>query len=164
MDFTRQSFLGPEIDKLLASYCVGIVGLGGGGSHIAQQLAHIGVGRFVLIDHDRIESSNLNRLVGATARDVKHKTMKIKILSKLIKGINPEATINAIPRRCQENKAAIFLRDCDVIFGCVDSFAARRDLEAAARRYLIPYIDIGMDVHTFREKEFSISGQAVVSM
>ena len=36
---------------------------------------------------------------------------------------------------------------CDVVFGCVDTFAGRRDLEAECRRYLIPYIDIGMDVH-----------------
>jgi molybdopterin-synthase adenylyltransferase len=164
MDLSRQSFLGPGSDELLASTRVGIVGLGGGGSHIAQQLAHIGIGNFILIDHDRIEASNLNRLVGATAKDVKHKTLKVKIISKRIMAINPAVRIKTIPSRWQEGNAANFLRDCDAIFGCVDSFSARRDLEAAARRYLIPYIDIGMDVHQLSKHEFSISGQVVVSM
>ena len=164
MDLSRQSFLGPDSDGLLASTRVGIVGLGGGGSHIAQQLAHIGIGHFVLIDPDRIESSNLNRLVGGTARDAKNKALKTNIISRRIKAVNPAAEINVIPTLWQENDAAHYLRDCEAIFGCVDSFAARRDLEAAARRYIVPYIDIGMDVHRLSEHEFSISGQVVMSM
>ena len=67
-DFSRQSFLGPEAEQILADARVTIAGLGGGGSHIVQQLAHLGVGHFRLIDPQEIDASNLNRLVGATAR------------------------------------------------------------------------------------------------
>jgi molybdopterin/thiamine biosynthesis adenylyltransferase len=49
---------------------VGLAGLGGGGSHIVQQLAHIGFQRFVVYEGDVVEESNLNRLVGATSIDV----------------------------------------------------------------------------------------------
>ena len=49
------------------------------------------------------------------------------------------------------------------MFGCVDSFAARDELERVARRYLTPYIDIGMDVHQHGER-FTLSGQVAVSM
>ena len=69
-DFSRQSFLGAQSERKLAETRVAIVGLGGGGSHIAQQLAHVGVGHFRLIDPDCMEASNLNRLVGATQSDV----------------------------------------------------------------------------------------------
>jgi len=55
------------------------------------------------------------------------------------------------------------LRDVDVIFSCVDSIGCRSELESFARRFLIPLIDIGMDVHE-SDGEFSISGQAVLSM
>ena len=48
------------------------------------------------------------------------------------------------------------------IFGCVDSYRERDELERFTRRFLIPYIDIGMDVHG-AEGKFSISGQAVLS-
>ena len=143
MDLGRQSFLGAESDQILSSLRVAIVGLGGGGSHIAQQLAHVGIGNFVLIDFDRIDASNLNRLVGATAKDVKQTTLKVEIIRKRIKAINPLANVKSIAEHWQEPEASICLRDCDAIFGCVDRFADRRDLEATARRYLIPYIDKG---------------------
>ena len=52
--FNRQSFLGAGSEALLESSEVGIIGLGGGGSHIAQQLAYVGVGRFTLIDPQQI--------------------------------------------------------------------------------------------------------------
>jgi len=58
---------------------------------------------------------------------------------------------------------AVALRSCDVIFGCVDSIAEREQLETAARRYLTPYVDIGMDVHRMGG-EFSIGGQVALSM
>lgn len=164
MDLSRQSFLGAESDKILSSLRIAIVGLGGGGSHIAQQLAHVGIGNFVLIDFDRIDASNLNRLVGATAKDVKRATLKVEIIRKRIKAINPAAVVKSIAKPWQETEAAIWLSDCDAIFGCVDRFTDRRDLEVTARRYLIPYIDIGMDVHSLSAKEFGIGGQVVVSM
>lgn len=163
MDLTRQSFLGADSNDILASLRVAIVGLGGG-SHIEQQLAHVGVGQFVLIDFDRIEDSNLNRLVGATAQDVAKARLKVEVIGRRIKAINPKAKVRRIAKPWQELGSAEYLRDCDAIFGCVDSFAVRRELEAAARRYLIPYLDIGMDVHPLPGHEFSVSGQAVLSL
>lgn len=58
---------------------VGIICLGGGGPHVAQQLAHIGVGQYVLVDPDVIEETNLNRLVGGTLADVDASLTKIEI-------------------------------------------------------------------------------------
>jgi len=55
------------------------------------------------------------------------------------------------------------LRDRDVIIGCVDTYRARSELEMLARRYLIPYLDIGMDVHS-RSGSHLISGQVILSM
>ncbi len=68
--FSRQSFLGNGAEDALAAAKVAIVGLGGGGSHVAQQLAHVGFRHFKLFDGDLIEDSNLNRLVGGTEIDV----------------------------------------------------------------------------------------------
>jgi len=70
----RQSFLGANSDKVFSQCRVGVIGLGGGGSHIAQQLAHLGVSNFVLVDPDHVEETNLNRLVGATKKDVARAT------------------------------------------------------------------------------------------
>ena len=89
----RQSFLGADSDEVLACLTVGLVGLGGGGSHVAQQLAHVGVGHFVVIDDDTIAETNLNRLVGGTLKDVQHAASKIDIAERVIRAINPTATI-----------------------------------------------------------------------
>ena len=129
-----QSFLGAESDTTFAEVTAGIVGLGGGGSHIAQQLAHLGVGNFVNCDHDVIEWKNLNRLVGGTLADVDDKRHKTAIAERVIKGINPAATVKSLPVRWQEASDA--LRQCDVIFGCVDSYRERDELERFSRRFL----------------------------
>jgi len=157
----RQSFLGRDSDTILNASRVGIVGLGGGGSHIAQQLAHIGVGRFALCDPQRIEDTNLNRLVGATRADIEQQTTKVTIAGRVILNINPAAEITPVAKPWQADPEV--LRECDVIIGCLDSFRARDELERLTRRFLIPYIDIGMDVHAL-EKGYLITGQVAVSM
>lgn len=53
-----QSFLGPDSNAILANATVGVVGLSGGGSHVIQQLSHVGVGNFVPVDHDHITDKN----------------------------------------------------------------------------------------------------------
>lgn len=161
LNLQRQSFLGADSEIVLGRSKAALVGLGGGGSHVAQQLAHIGLGSFLPIDPDFIEDTNLNRLVGATMEDVKLGTAKVDIAERVIKAVNPTAEV--IKRRTNWTEVTAELRDVDVIFACVDSIGCRSELEAFARRFLIPLIDIGMDVHE-SSGEFSISGQVMLSM
>ncbi|HTN14475.1 MAG TPA: ThiF family adenylyltransferase [Sphingomonadaceae bacterium] len=158
---SRQSFLGADSDERLAGLMVAIGGLGGGGSHVAQQLAHVGVGGFVLIDDDRIDETNLNRLVGGTRQDVIDGTLKVDIAARVIRAINPEARVTVVPRKWQD--ALDDIRGVDAVFGCVDSVRAKDELETFSRRLLIPYVDQGMDVHEI-EGGFLIAGQVVLSM
>jgi molybdopterin/thiamine biosynthesis adenylyltransferase len=161
-DFTRQSFLGAHAEELLSNIRVAIVGLGGGGSHIAQQLAHVGVGHIRLLDPDAIEPSNLNRLVGATKSDVDNKTPKVDIAERVIKAIRPWIDVRKARSRWQESDALI--RDAHVLFGCVDGYMQRDYLESAARRYSIPYIDIGMDVAGLGDNGFAVAGQVIATI
>src|SRR5581483_1341542 len=138
---------------------VGIVGLGGGGSHIVQQLAHIGFQRFVLYDDDIVEESNLNRLIGATSADVLAETPKLHLAKMIIYGLQPKANVKGFACKWQEKPE--LLRGCQIVFGCVDSYKGREELEIACRRYLMHYIDIGMDVHG--EKRPVIGGQVILS-
>jgi len=157
----RQSFLGPGSEEILDAATVAIIGFGGGGSQIGQQLAHIGVGNFHIFDPDVFEDTNHNRLVGALFSDIKEGTSKIEIARRLIAGINPKARIHI--HCCDWRERAEVLRDCDVVFGCVDSYSARAEIEVYTRRYLIPLIDVGMDVFE-SENRFAISGQVILSM
>ncbi|KFG90844.1 UBA/THIF-type NAD/FAD binding protein [Sphingobium herbicidovorans NBRC 16415] len=157
----RQSFLGAGSDKRLGALTIGIVGLGGGGSHIAQQLAHVGIGHFVLVDDDEIDETNLNRLVGGTRIDVDAKARKVDIAERLIRMVNPTAHILTVAQKWQQ--AVDALSACDLIFGCLDNVRGKDELEGFCRRLLIPYIDQGMDVHAIDE-HYLIAGQVVLSV
>jgi len=157
----RQSFLGERSTLIFEHLKVVIVGLGGGGSHLVQQLAHLGVKHFILFDFDQVEESNLNRLVGAYFEDIAKGRLKTEIARRMILNINPDAVVKVVNSRWQEN--AETLQVGDVVFGCVDTYEGRGQLEAECRRYLIPFIDIGMDVHKSAEGN-QISGQVILSM
>lgn len=157
----RQSFLGVASDHIFSKITIGIAGLGGGGSHVVQQSAHLGVGGYVIVDPDIIEDTNLNRLVGGTLTDVEAKRAKVDIAERVILFVNPQARIVKLQSNWQEATDA--LKACDVIFGGLDSVTAKDDLDAFCRRFLIPYIDMGMDVNSVGD-EFIISGQVVLSI
>jgi molybdopterin/thiamine biosynthesis adenylyltransferase len=161
-DFSRQSFLGRDAEQALADARITIVGLGGGGSHVAQQLAHVGVGHVRLIDPQEIDAGNLNRLVGATEADVKVKTPKVKIAERVIRGIRPWAELEA--KQSEWQVVDRLLKDAHVIFGCVDGYRQRMYLESAARRFCVPYIDIGMDVTELDDGQFAAAGQMIMSL
>lgn len=160
--FVRQSFLGPNAQRVVERAVVGVIGVGGGGSHITQQLAHIGFLNYEVYDPDVVEASNYNRLIGVLDGDVAARTPKIEIATRIIKGLQPDARIGGYQRRWQEDPGP--LRSYDLIFGCADTFAARRELEVFARRYMIPLIDIGMDVHQAGDEPPRVVGQAILSL
>jgi|HubBroStandDraft_1064217.scaffolds.fasta_scaffold02359_9 hypothetical protein len=158
----RQSFLGPDSEAILSAATIGIIGLGGGGSHIAQQAAHLGIGCYVNADPDAIEDTNTNRLIGGTLADAAVSRPKVTIAERLIRGLQPEARI--ISAQADWHANVDDLKLCDVILGAVDSFKEREQLERFARRHLIPYLDIGMDVHELGGQGFLLSGQVILSM
>jgi len=157
----RQSFLGERSSAIFAETKVAVIGNCGGGSHVAQQLAHIGIGNILLIDPDVVEDVNLNRMIGSCPRDAAEGIWKTKVLERLIVSIQPRASVTSFTQRWQE--VAMALRDCTVVVGCIDGYAARGELEGYCRRFLLPYVDVGMDVlpHSTR---FTITGQIITSL
>ncbi len=160
--YSRQSFLGYDSQFVFGNIRVGIIGYGGGGSHIGLQLAHLGIGNLAIFDPDIVEDTNLNRLVGAWASDAERKVLKTEVARRVISNVCPTTNVYLINKRWQE--APDELQACDVIIGCVDSYGERQQVEAECRRYLIPYIDIGMDVYKADSDPHSIVGQVILSM
>jgi molybdopterin-synthase adenylyltransferase len=79
---------------------------------------------------------------------------------RVIRGLSARPQIVSIQDTWQAQ--AIELRTCHVLFGCLDSYSERNQLEQFSRRFLCPYIDIGMDVHQMGD-EFVIGGQVALS-
>lgn len=160
--FERQSFLGPDSESTLHGANLGLVGLGGGGSHVVQQTSHLGIGGYVTIDPDHITDTNTNRLIGGTLADLEPATKKVHIAERVIRGLIEKPRITSI--QDSWHNATSELKRCDIILGAVDSFVERDQLERFARRHLIPYIDIGMDVHELENRQYLIGGQIILSM
>jgi molybdopterin/thiamine biosynthesis adenylyltransferase len=158
----RQTFLSDNLNTILENTLVGVIGLGGGGSQIVQQLAHIGFKRYVLCDYDLIEATNLNRLVGSIRDDVINEASKISIASRLIRGIDPDAEIIEVNSKFQ--LAPEIIGKSDIIFGCLDGLSNREQLERFTRSIKIPYIDIGMDVIHPEGHIPRMAGQIITSL
>lgn len=149
---------GTDGQSALSTLTVGIVGLGGTGSVVAQQLAHLGVNTFVLIDPDVVESTNLNRLVGAEPRDVG--SLKVAVAGRSIKSVSTSASVTEVAGDVADEHTAQLLTRVDFIFGCTDSMASRAVMNQLAYQYLIPYIDVGVGISVLNGRVEYISGRA----
>ena len=130
---------------------VGVVGLGGTGSLIIQQLAHSGVPDFTLIDDDRVDRTNLPRLAGATWRDAVLRTKKGRVAARQIRRVGTRATVRQYGG-LRSLEAMTALSKVDVIVGCVDNDGARLVLSELAAAYLVPYLDIGVSIVTSKNR------------
>lgn len=125
---------------------VAVVGLGGVGSLVAEYLARLGVGHLILIDPDRIESSNLSRVVGATLVDVETGQLKTQIAVRHARELANNARLQPIADDVSRHSVAQVLRDCDFIFLAADSMRARLVVNALAHQYIIPVIQVGAKI------------------
>ncbi len=132
---------------------VAVVGLGGTGSIALQQIVHLGVGKLLLIDSDHIDSTNLNRVVGASANDIGKS--KCLVACRYAKNFAPDAEVRSIEDDVTKDSVARELIDADLIICCTDSHGSRSVVQQVAYQYLIPCIDIGSIIKT---KEGQISG------
>jgi molybdopterin/thiamine biosynthesis adenylyltransferase len=148
---------GSDGQRRLESLHFAIVGAGGTGSVVGQQLAHLGAREFTLIDLDLVEESNLNRLVGATDSDVGR--TKVDVLKDLIATVQPRANVRAIRGDICDAGIARSLLGCDFFFCCTDSEGSRAVLNQFAYQYWVPGIDLGVAIRVRKEQVTHISGR-----
>ncbi len=124
---------------------VGVVGCSGTGSPTIEQLVRLGVGSIVIIDPDKVEKKNLNRILNTKMKDVDGGRMKVEVLSSAIEDMGLGTKVISFAVNLFDSKEALDqLISCDVIFGCVDSVDGRHLLSQLTNFYLIPYFDIGV--------------------
>lgn len=152
MDEVRYSrniaLFGEEGQKGIEGTAVTIVGLGGLGSHVAQQLAYLGILRHMLIDHDVLTASSLNRVVGSIPSDVAAKTPKVRSAERMIRLIQPEASVVVEQARVtssHDDEVATLIRRSDVVFGCVDAESPRLFLTDLCSSFGLAYFDLATD-------------------
>ncbi|MBC9880871.1 ThiF family adenylyltransferase [Bradyrhizobium sp. INPA01-394B] len=144
-DYDRQiRAFGSDGQVKLERLRVAVVGTGGTGSVVTQQLAYLGVRNFLLIDPDTVERTNLNRTVGATPRDIGN--AKVAVAQRLIHSLRPDATVQSLVADVVDEAIAKELTAVDFIFCCTDSHASRHLINQVSYQYGIPAIDMGVAI------------------
>jgi hypothetical protein len=163
--YDRQARLfGDAGQDILANTKVGIIGLGGAGSLLAEYLGRLGVGLFVLADPQRAELSNFPRLTAARRSDVlawfarkpwpkwfsqvamRLARPKVALARRNILRANRHARVDAVFGDFLEPDIATKFVDCDYLFLAADSMSARLLFNAIVHQYLIPGVQVGAKV------------------
>jgi hypothetical protein len=162
--FDRQiSAFGRAFQARLQSLRVGVVGAGGIGSIIAEELARLGVRDWVVVDPDVVEASNLNRLVGSTVADVEDECSKVEVAARNIVSIDAAARVTALRCTVFTERALRALCECDVLIASTDNDASRLAVNALAAQYLIPVVHAGVNLGVRDDRSFDdISGEVAV--
>jgi hypothetical protein len=145
--FDRQVLLfGAAGQARLRGLHVGVLGAGGGGSILIEQLAHLGVGQITAVDPDIVKRHNLSRIIGATEHDAREKRKKVHVARDHAHRIDPSIRFNAIDGDISHSDVAQRLLDCDYLLLATDTATARLVANAIAQSFLIPLIQIGAKV------------------
>lgn len=149
----NKQLFGSGTTALLRDLRIGVVGCSGTGSVVIELLARLGVGALMLVDHDRIERRNLNRIVNARIEDVGK--FKADVIKAVIESHGLETKVETITGNLFEPGVVERVAECDVVFGCMDTAEGRHLLNRLATFYVIPYFDLG--VHLSADGEGGIS-------
>ena len=140
---TKQAF-GEGTTSILKGLRIGVVGCSGTGSWVVEMLARLGAGEIVLVDPDKVERKNLNRIINSTSDDAAQGRPKVDVLARAIKALDIGTETRPFPDSLLSRETVYALAECDFLFGCVDSADGRDVLNRIAAFYLVPYIDVGV--------------------
>lgn len=159
--FDRQvRAFGSDLQRLLQSLTIGIVGVGGTGSAVSEQLIRLGVRHLQVFDGDVIDCSNVTRVYGSGLQDVG--AAKVDNIKRLAERIGLGCDVKTVARPITYRSAAEHLRECDVVFGCTDDEWGRSILNRLAFYYYIPVIDMGVRIASKGGTIESVQGRVTV--
>ena len=130
--------LSEEEMNVLRAKRVLVVGCGGLGGHIIDQLCRIGVGALRVVDGDVFEESNLNRQL-LSRMDLLGMS-KAKTAEDHIRRVNPDVSVEAVDGFLTEENARRMVADCDIVMDALDNIPSRRILASACESAGIPYV------------------------
>lgn len=133
---------GGAIQATLGDLRIAVVGCGGTGSAVAEQIVRLGVRHLLLFDPDRLTASNVTRVYGSTPHDAG--ALKVDILKRHLSAVAPGLVCETHAAMITQEAAARALMACDLVFGCTDDNAGRLVLSRLSTFMLTPVIDCGV--------------------
>ena len=133
---------GEAVQRTIGELEIAVVGVGGTGSAVAEQLVRLGARKLLLIDSDVLSASNVTRVYGSTPDRVGER--KTEVLARHLQAIAPDLRCRLVHGLCSSVTVARSLAGVDLVFGCTDDNAGRLVLSRLSSYYLVPVIDIGI--------------------
>ena len=124
--------------RILRQKRILVVGCGGLGGHIIDQLARIGVGSLRVVDGDVFEASNLNRQLLSSVPLLG--ISKARAAAEHIARVNPIIIADPVECFLTEDNVKDLIGDCDAVMDALDNIASRKILASACAEAGIPYI------------------------
>ncbi|MDF5722352.1 MAG: ThiF family adenylyltransferase [Rhizonema sp. PD37] len=145
--FLRQKIFGSANQQLLHQLKVGLIGCGGIGSIFAELLGRLGVKNWVLVDPDKLETVNLNRMPGATKEMVQQQWYKVHYVKHLIQKIYPEdSCVQTIATGIESELSKQEIATCDLIVVATDNHLSRKTAQELALQYMRPLVCLGTHI------------------
>ena len=129
--------IGEEGQEKLKRAKVFIAGVGGLGSPLAIYLAATGVGKMRIVDHDKVELSNLNRQILHGDTDIGRE--KVESAVEKLKKLNKWVEIDAITETITRDNVSQLVGDCDLIVDAMDNLPTRYLLNKTAIDHEKPF-------------------------
>lgn len=129
-----------------------VIGTSGTGSVATELAARLGFGRTRLIDFDRIEHKNLNRILNATLAHAQARSLKVDVMAHAIACHRGDGVATAHPVSIASREGILAACEADVIFCCVDSLEGRNIADLIASSFLIPLFYVGVAISARRDE------------
>lgn len=130
--------IGIEGQQQLLAARVLVIGAGGLGSPVALYLGSAGVGRLTVVDHDRVDATNLQRQIAhSTARIGEFKAHSVV---QAVAALNPDVQVIPVTERADEALLAHLVPQADVVLDCTDNFATRHAINRACVKHGKPLV------------------------
>ncbi|MBK1642528.1 hypothetical protein CKO12_11690 [Chromatium okenii] len=164
--FLARSVLALGLDhlrRIMHNQRIALIGVGGLGSVIAENLIHSGFQHLQLIDHDCVEITNLNRIVGAYASDAAAQRLKVDAVRDHLQRINPAAQIDTLPLRLEDPAVLPLLAQADWFIVTTDNHASRFKAQELALRLGIPLLAAGSNISVNDGQITDLSGEVIIA-
>lgn len=142
---------------------IAVVGAGGTGSAVLEQLARLGVRFITIVDPDLLEQSNLSRVYGSLPADASTRVPKVDVAARHLRAISPDLSVRVVQSDVTRQSVLNVLRDHDVLFGCTDNHWSRAVLNRFAHQYLLPLVDMGVRLDARHGSVEAAAGQVTLA-
>ncbi|MGB4437636.1 MAG: HesA/MoeB/ThiF family protein [Sedimentibacter sp.] len=134
----NKELISEKEQQKLAEYTVAVIGLGGLGGHISEQLARLGIGKLVLIDADKVDESNLNRQLFATEKNIGQ--YKAEAAKERLTSVNSNLEYICYTQFFDETNADKILDDVNIVVDAVDNISTRFVLQKICKKLNLPLV------------------------